>query len=232
MSNSTVLHCNQLCRTFEDGGEPVEVLKKVNFSISAGEKVAVIGASGSGKSTLLHLMGGLDQPTQGEIEVAGTALHTLTENQRSELRNRYLGFIYQFHHLLPEFTAMENVSLPLLMRRTPGERYSHKDAESEAVQILQRVGLDHRLHHKPSALSGGERQRAAVARALVGKPALLLADEPTGNLDRENAQQVYELMLELNSEVGTALILVTHDHELTQQMDRTVKLVDGTLISG
>ncbi|MBT3196923.1 MAG: lipoprotein-releasing ABC transporter ATP-binding protein LolD [Gammaproteobacteria bacterium] len=228
MSDSTVLCCSQLSRTFEDGGEPVEVLREINFSIRTGEKVAIIGASGSGKSTLLHLLGGLDHPTGGRIEVAGTALDTLSENQRSELRNQYLGFVYQFHHLLPEFSALENVSLPLLIGRNRGG-YSRSEAEEEASQILARVGLSHRLHHKPATLSGGERQRAAVARALVGKPKVLLADEPTGNLDRESAQQVYELMVELNSEVGTALILVTHDHELAARMERTVKLEDGRL---
>ncbi|HIJ48774.1 MAG TPA: ATP-binding cassette domain-containing protein, partial [Gammaproteobacteria bacterium] len=167
--------------------------------------------------------------TEGVVEIAGTDLASLSENRRSELRNQTLGFVYQFHHLLPEFTALENVSLPLLIGRNRSQSLSRTAVEVAAVEILQRVGLGHRLHHKPAALSGGERQRAAVARALIGKPAVLLADEPTGNLDRESAQQVYELMLKLNSEVGTALILVTHDLDLAQQMDRRVVLIDGVL---
>ncbi|HIJ22134.1 MAG: lipoprotein-releasing ABC transporter ATP-binding protein LolD [Gammaproteobacteria bacterium] len=229
MNNKEILSCRQLSRSFEDGENRVEVLRAVDFALKTEEKVAIVGASGSGKSTLLHLMGGLDSPTEGVVEIAGTDLASLSENRRSELRNQTLGFVYQFHHLLPEFTALENVSLPLLIGRNRSQSLSRTAVEVAAVEILQRVGLGHRLHHKPAALSGGERQRAAVARALIGKPAVLLADEPTGNLDRESAQQVYELMLKLNSEVGTALILVTHDLDLAQQMDRRVVLIDGVL---
>ncbi|MBT3472646.1 MAG: ATP-binding cassette domain-containing protein [Gammaproteobacteria bacterium] len=227
---STILSCQQLGRSFEEGENQIEVLQNIEFTLAAGEKVAIIGASGSGKSTLLHLMGGLDTPSTGRVIAGEADLSTLSENQKSALRNQMMGFVYQFHHLLPEFSAMENVSLPLLMRRTAGAtRYSRKQAEAEATAILQRVGLGHRLHHRPATLSGGERQRAAVARALVTRPAVLLADEPTGNLDRASAEQVYELMLELNAEVGTALVLVTHDAELASRMDRRLMLVDGLL---
>ena len=230
---STVLSCQQLGRSFEEGENRIEVLQNIKFTLTAGEKVAIIGASGSGKSTLLHLMGGLDTPSTGKVFVGEADLSTLSENQKSALRNQMMGFVYQFHHLLPEFSAMENVSLPLLMRRTAGAtRYSRKQAEAEATAILQRVGLGHRLRHRPATLSGGERQRAAVARALVTRPAVLLADEPTGNLDRASAEQVYELMLELNAEVGTALLLVTHDAELASRMDRRLILVDGLLSEG
>ena len=230
---STVLSCQQLGRSFEEGENRIEVLQNIKFTLTAGEKVAIIGASGSGKSTLLHLMGGLDTPSTGKVFVGEADLSTLSENQKSALRNQKMGFVYQFHHLLPELSAKENVSLPLLMRRTAGAtRYSRKQAEAEATAILQRVGLGHRLHHRPATLSGGERQRAAVARALVTRPAVLLADEPTGNLDRASAEQVYELMLELNAEVGTALLLVTHDAELASRMDRRLILVDGLLSEG
>ncbi len=227
-----VLRCENLCRSFAEGGNRVTVLDGVNLALQAGEKLAIVGASGSGKSTLLHLLGGLDQPSSGSVAVQGVDLATLSENRKSALRNQYLGFVYQFHHLLPEFSALENVSLPLLMRRARGaQRYNRKQAQQRAAEILTRVGLEHRLHHRPAALSGGERQRAAVARALVNHPALLLADEPTGNLDRVSAEQVYQLMLELNSEVGTALVLVTHDTALAAKMDRTLTLVDGSLQS-
>lgn len=225
-----VLECQGVTRSFEEGRHRVDVLSGIDFSLQAGEKVAIVGASGSGKSTLLHLMGGLDAPSAGSVAVHGVDLATLSENRKSALRNQYLGFVYQFHHLLPEFSALENVSLPLLMRRAKGaQRYSRAEAERQAVLMLERVGLSHRLHHRPATMSGGERQRTAVARALVSRPAVLLADEPTGNLDRVSAEQVYELMLELNSEVGTALVLVTHDAELAGRMDRTLTLIDGTL---
>jgi len=227
MSNEPVLQCRELSRIFDDGSSRVEVLRGVELSLARGEKIAIIGASGSGKSTLLHLLGGLDLPTRGAVEIDGVDLSTLSENRRSRLRNQQLGFIYQFHHLLPEFTALENVSMPLLIRRA-----SRAEAEQQAADILQRVGLGHRLDHKPAALSGGERQRAAVARALVTNPLAVLADEPTGNLDRESAEQVYDLMLELNREVGTSLVLVTHDQLLASRMDRVLKLVDGVLEEG
>lgn len=225
-----VVQCQQLTRTFDEGANSVDVLQQVELSVEAGERVAIVGASGSGKSTLLHLLGGLDAPSSGVVQVGGVDLATLSENRKSALRNQMMGFVYQFHHLLPEFSAVENVSLPLLMRRAAGaKRFSRRSAEQEATEILQRVGLGHRLHHRPGTLSGGERQRAAVARALVTRPAVLLADEPTGNLDRSSAEQVYELMLELNTEVGTALVLVTHDAELAGRMDRRLTLIDGQL---
>lgn len=227
MSDGPVLQCRDLSRTFDDGSSRVEVLRRVELSLAKGEKIAIVGASGSGKSTLLHLLGGLDLPTSGSVKIDGVDLATLSENRRSHLRNRQLGFIYQFHHLLPEFTALENVSMPLLIRRT-----SRSEAEQQAADILRRVGLGHRLDHKPAALSGGERQRAAVARALITNPLAVLADEPTGNLDRESAEQVYDLMLELNREVGTSLVLVTHDQMLASRMDRVLKLVDGVLEEG
>ena len=228
--SSAVLECRQLERTFDEGANQVSVLSGVDFSLQSGEKVAIVGASGSGKSTLLHLMGGLDRPSAGSVAVQGIDFATLSENRKSALRNQHLGFVYQFHHLLPEFSAVENVAMPLLMRRAPGAiRYSRREAEGLASAMLERVGLSHRLHHRPATMSGGERQRTAVARALVTRPAVLLADEPTGNLDRVSAEQVYELMLELNAEVGTALVLVTHDADLAARMDRTLTLVDGVL---
>lgn len=226
----SALQCQGVKRSFDEGESRVEVLSGVDFLLQAGEKVAIVGASGSGKSTLLHLMGGLDAPSQGSVTVQGVDLATLSENRKSALRNQHLGFVYQFHHLLPEFSALENVSLPLLMRRASGaKQYRRAAAEQQAAEMLERVGLSHRLHHRPATMSGGERQRTAVARALVTRPAVLLADEPTGNLDRVSAEQVYALMLELNSEVGTALVLVTHDVELAGKMDRTLTLVDGVL---
>ncbi|MBT3347929.1 MAG: lipoprotein-releasing ABC transporter ATP-binding protein LolD [Thiotrichales bacterium] len=223
-----VLECKNLSRVFDDGESSVSVLREVNFAVQRRERVAIVGTSGSGKSTLLHLLGGLDSPTSGSVLVDGVNLATLSENQRSGVRNRKLGFIYQFHHLLAEFSALDNVAMPLLIRGV-----KRREAEERAAHILGRVGLEHRLTHKPSALSGGERQRAAVARALVTEPAVMLADEPTGNLDSESAEQVYELMLELNSGSaggdGTALVLVTHDRDLASRMDRVVRLVDGVV---
>ncbi|MBA6057640.1 MULTISPECIES: lipoprotein-releasing ABC transporter ATP-binding protein LolD [Pseudomonas] len=226
MSDKAVLSCRNLGKSYDEGPESVQVLSGLNLELHAGERIAIVGSSGSGKSTLLNLLGGLDRPTQGSVWLAGEELSALGERARGLLRNRELGFVYQFHHLLPEFTAIENVCMPLLIGRTP-----IPEARERAEALLKRVGLGHRLNHKPAELSGGERQRVAIARALVNRPGLVMLDEPTGNLDHHTAQGIQELMQELSSASRTAFLVVTHDLSLARQMDRVLKLDDGHLVA-
>jgi lipoprotein-releasing system ATP-binding protein len=220
----SVLEARNVGRQFQQGPVTLDVLNSVNVAILAGERLSIIGASGSGKTTLLQILGGLDKPSQGQVLVDGKDIHALSETERGELRNHAIGFVYQFHHLLPEFSALENVAMPLLVRRM-----KTSEAKDRASEILKRVGLGERLTHRPHQLSGGERQRAAVARALVTQPKLVLADEPTGNLDGKNAEGVFELMLELNRERRTSLVLVTHDLRIAARMDRALEIENGSL---
>ncbi len=224
MTTSPVLTCTQVTKNYDEGPQQVAVLKGVNFSLARGERVAIVGASGSGKSTLLNVLGGLDQPSSGDVRVEGQSFSSLNENQRGYVRNRTMGFVYQFHHLLPEFSALENVAMPLFIA---GE--AKKTAKEKALEGLAAVGLHDRCQHKPAELSGGERQRVAIARALINHPACVLMDEPTGNLDKENAQAIESLMLNLSQQLSTSFVIVTHDEQLASDMDRVYLLNDGLL---
>jgi len=223
-SLKTILRCQQLGMTYTEGPNNVEVLKAINLEIDKGERIAIVGTSGSGKSTLLHLLGGLDLPSTGSVWIDGQEMSGVSDKQRGEIRNQYLGFVYQFHHLLPEFTAIENVAMPLFIRGVDSV-----EAKAKASELLSAMGLGHRLEHRPVELSGGERQRAAIARALVTEPNVVLADEPTGNLDESTAQTVFDMMLELNQRIGTALVMVTHDPNLAAKMDKIYHIENGML---
>lgn len=223
MSN-TILACEAVCKNYYDGQLNVQVLDNLTLQVEKGRSIGIVGASGSGKSTLLHILGGLDKPTSGRVSLMGQDLSQLSQKQLSGLRNQYLGFVYQFHHLLPEFSALENVMMPLLIGKRPKEQ-----ARERALLMLEKVGLKNRVLHRPGELSGGERQRAAIARALVTDPACLLADEPTGNLDRKNALNILDMMMELKQELGTALVVVTHDDEMAARFDRVLNMTDGAL---
>ena len=223
MSN-TILACEAVCKNYYDGQLNVQVLDNLTLQVDKGQSIGIVGASGSGKSTLLHILGGLDKPTSGRVSLMGQDLSQLSQKQLSGLRNQHLGFVYQFHHLLPEFSALENVMMPLLIGKRPKEQ-----AQERALLMLEKVGLKNRVQHRPGELSGGERQRAAIARALVTDPACLLADEPTGNLDRKNALNILDMMMELKQELGTALVVVTHDDEMAARFDRVLNMTDGAL---
>lgn len=224
LTQRPVLACKDLAKSFHDGSLHVDVFQRINLAVYAGERIAIVGTSGAGKSTLLHIIGGLDQPTSGRVLIGGRDFSNLSDNERSRLRNQHLGFIYQFHHLLPEFTVLENVCVPLLLRGT-----KPKDAKAKALDLLCRVGMEKRQHHKLGELSGGERQRTAIVRALVTNPLCILADEPTGNLDQRTSEKVYDMMLNLNQEFKTSLVIVTHDLQLAAKMDRVLHLENGGL---
>ena len=224
---TAILTGNNITKTYQDGKTTTNVLNHLDISINSGERIAIVGTSGSGKSTLLHILGGLDVPTSGEVWLHGQRINDLNETQRGELRNQHLGFIYQFHHLLAEFTAIENVAMPLLMRKSVPIAV----ARQQSIELLEKVGLGHRLTHRPGELSGGERQRVAIARALVTKPSLILADEPTGNLDYANAPAVFEILSELQKDFDTALLMVTHDRQLAQLADKQLALQNGTWVA-
>lgn len=224
---TAILTAKNITKTYQDGKTTTNVLNHLDISINSGERIAIVGTSGSGKSTLLHILGGLDVPTSGEVWLHGQRINDLNETQRGELRNQYLGFIYQFHHLLAEFTAIENVAMPLLMRKAVPIAV----ARQQSIELLEKVGLAHRLTHRPGELSGGERQRVAIARALVTKPSLILADEPTGNLDYANAQAVFEILSDLQKDFNTALLMVTHDRQLAQLADKQLVLQNGTWVA-
>ncbi|KHA61362.1 ABC transporter [Vibrio variabilis] len=223
---SNLLQCHNICKTYREGALDTQVLKGVSFELKKGELASIIGSSGSGKSTLLHILGALDDATEGSVSFLGQDLANLSSNKQAKLRNRHLGFVYQFHHLLADFSALENVAMPLLIG---GEKVA--DAKAKAQALLEKVGLSHRIDHRPAELSGGERQRVAIARALVNSPDLVLADEPTGNLDHKTALSIYDLMRELNRESGTAFLVVTHDGELASKMDRQLHMQDGLLLN-
>ena len=222
--NNVILKCEKVVKKYDDGALSVQVLNGLDLEVSQGQSVSIIGSSGSGKSTLLHILGGLDRPSEGRVVLMGSDLGQLNQKQLGHLRNQYLGFVYQFHHLLPEFSALENVMMPLLIGKRPKEQ-----ARERALLMLEKVGLKNRVLHRPGELSGGERQRAAIARALVTDPACLLADEPTGNLDRKNALNILDMMMELKQELGTALVVVTHDDEMAARFDRVLNMTDGAL---